>query len=81
MYLVFGKKNCKFCKIAKELFQLYNLDFHYKGIDTKSGKIPKYLKELIPDSHNTVPIIFLKNKKKIKFIGGTSDLYFHLNKN
>ena len=62
MYLVFGKKNCKFCKIAKELFQMYNLDYHYRSIDTKSGKIPKYLKKIIPDSHNTVPIIFQKKK-------------------
>ena len=81
MYLVFGKKNCKFCKIAKELLQIYKLDYQYKNIDTKSSHIPKYLKDFIPDNHNTVPIIFLKNKKKIKFIGGTSDLYFHLNKN
>ena len=32
---IFGKKNYKFCKIAKELFQIYKLDYQYKNIDTK----------------------------------------------
>ena len=80
MYIVYGLNKCKFCIIAKNLLKINNLDFIYRNLDTKSGKIPKYLKKMVPENHNTVPVIFYKNKSNIKFIGGASDLYFYLNK-
>ncbi len=77
-YIVFGLSYCVFCKKTVEFLQKNNISHKYYLIDDFKEiffknfiKLAENYKNLnINPSHNTVPVIFYKNK----FIGGYTDL-------
>lgn len=55
MYLSSGI-DCKWCKLAKELLDVYGIDYYIKDIHTNEV----YKKEFIAAGHRTVPQIYLE---------------------
>ncbi len=67
-YIIFGKDSCGYCQRAKSLLESNNLD--YKTIDFEPEQ-ESILSE-IKKAHDwpTVPMIFCREGKDVKFIGG-----------
>lgn len=68
MYTIYGRENCKFCDLAKELLEELGHEYEYNDVmkDTQQQAI---LLEKIPDVR-TVPQIFLGDRH----IGGYTEL-------
>ena len=68
---VYGKENCSYCTKAKNLLELYNIEYNYfnVGVDLTVDE----LIESFPTA-KTVPIIVVNNK----WIGGFGELETYL---
>ena len=72
-FTLYGKNNCNFCRVAKQLLDANNLPYDVLLIPTDSTakQLIERVQESIPDAEvNSVPQIF----HGPKYIGGTKEL-------
>lgn len=71
MYKMYGRENCKFCEMAKELFKTKDINFEYIDV----GAYEKARDFLIENGHRTVPVIY----KNEECVGGYKDFLKFVN--
>ena len=83
MILIFGKEYCPYCQNSRRIIKESKKEHMYFPLEQQSNQdtvnqLRKY--ELIPENHNTVPIVISYIKRKPLFIGGNDDLEKYLSK-
>ena len=80
-YIVYGKDNCSYCTNAKNMLTSRNEKFQYKNLD--SDYTLQTLKDLVKDiadiEPKTFPQIICISGDNVKYIGGFTELFSHLN--
>ena len=77
MIIAFGKDYCPYCQNTKKILTNDKRDFTYFRLEEEKNKIlvdKLRTLQLIPESHNTVPIVINYKNRKPVFIGGNDDL-------
>lgn len=77
MIIIFGKEYCPYCLNSKKVLNEKKYEYAYFPLEEVNNQnVVEKLKELelIPYSHNTVPIVINYKDRKPKFIGGNDDL-------
>lgn len=82
MILIFGKEYCPYCKNSRKIIEESKKEHMYFPLEKQDNmdtvnELRKY--KLIPEHHNTVPIVISYIKRVPKFIGGNDDLELYLN--
>ena len=79
MYIVYGLKNCEYCKLAVEELRIRGCSFYYFSMDTDSISQDSPSIEEIKSKYDwsTVPIIIDATNYGEKLIGGYTDLVEH----
>ena len=70
MYVIYGKQNCSYCVLAKQLLDEHHLKFDYIGVDQDEDN----RQWLLDQGFQTVPQIWHGNK----YIGGYVELEAYL---
>lgn len=73
MFIVIGRAGCYYTESAKQLLDSKKLKYTYFEKSGKSPQLKNYLKH-VPKNYTTVPQIFYKDKGKLHWIGGFSEL-------
>ena len=81
-FYIYGSENCPNCVAAKKCLEnIPNLKYNYIDIGKKEdGAFTRFFndfKELVPEKHRTVPVIFYEGN----FIGGYTQLCRYLSDN
>ena len=71
-YILFIREECPFCTMATALLEYKKLDYSVINFESGQTEILEEIKKAY--DWKTVPMIFLREKNKIEFIGGYSDL-------
>jgi len=73
MIEIYGTNTCFYCRLAKELCEKSKISYKFYDINELKNwhQINEYKnKKVIPKTHISMPVIFVKNK----FIGGFAEL-------
>ena len=71
--LIYTKKGCKYCTLAKELLKKKNIKYNEYELNSKDTNYEIARDYLFKTYHNSFPIILLNNN----FIGGYTELVKH----
>lgn len=71
-YIVFCKPSCPYCIQAIDLLEGNNKSFKVVNFNENQGEVLQEIKAAL--DWQTVPMIFLKDKSVMNFIGGYTDL-------
>ena len=77
MLIVFGKDYCPYCQNTKKILNIKGTKYTYCSLEeTKNDKLVTFLRELklIPNNHNTIPIVINYMNRNPIFIGGYDNL-------
>jgi glutaredoxin 3 len=73
-WTIYGASYCSFCNNARQLAQKHNLKFMY--INTENYAKSRQDLKIMTEEYRTIPVIYHEGK----FIGGFTELKYHLNK-
>jgi glutaredoxin len=76
MYILFVKKKCCYCIKAEKLLQEKQLQYKKVLFEEDQKSVLNEIKDAL--DYKTVPMIFKRLEKEVKFIGGYSDLENYL---
>ena len=84
MLIIFGRDYCPYCQNSKKILNIKGIKYTYCSLEEKKNdKLVNILRELklIPNNHNTIPIVINYINRKPIFIGGYDKLVnFYMNK-
>tara|TARA_R110002012_G_scaffold60767_3_gene159186 strand:- start:258 stop:515 length:258 start_codon:yes stop_codon:yes gene_type:complete len=79
MYIVYGLKNCEYCKLAVEELRIRGCSFYYFSMDSDTSPDGSSLNDIKSRYEwPTVPIVLSCSSDGERIVGGYVDLVDHL---